>query len=316
MLTQPTTAFGEVALHTEAVACNLCGCTAARRLFTETYALGASRAELGINLCRRCSLIYVSPRLTPESTQLVYQHDAEDTISHHYCWDGSSDAGRFRPLLRRLSRIASGGQFLDVGCGGGQLLVEARRTGRWHVVGVEPVVAAAHQAASYSGATVHATTLEQAPLEPESFDVITLLGVLEHVHDPTETLRHAYGLLRPGGALAVYVPNFNYLRCKDAGIVSWLRTRRWSVLHPQEHQFQYTPRTLKSLLTSQGFELDRLDLGQPFAHGSRLKRTLKGAAFAGLQMLYRTTGIHLAGIEAIARRPAVGGLSLLLRSAA
>ncbi len=289
-------------LLTEEVGCNLCGSRESRRLLTEEYRLQDSCASLGLNRCRDCGLVYVSPRLTTASTLHVYEHDAANTISHHYCWEGSDDASRFRPLLDRLRTVVPSGRLLDVGCGGGHLLAEARRSGNWDVVGIEPVQEVARQAARFSGAKVYPTTLEQTPLEPGSFDVITLLGVLEHVHDPSGLLQRVSTLLRPGGALAVYVPNFNYLRWKDAGILSWLRTRRWSVLHPQEHQFQYTPRTLTSLLEHQGFELERIDLGQPFSHGSAWQQGMKNMAFLGLQGLHHLTGIHLAGIEAIARQ--------------
>lgn len=292
----------DVALTLETVPCNLCGENDAQRLFTEHYCLGERAVRLGINRCARCGLVYVSPRLTLASTRLVYEHDSAQTISHNYCWDSGGDVSRFGPLLTRLAGVAPGGRFLDVGCGGGHLLKEAKQAGRWEVVGVEPVSDAAQQAAAYSGVTVYPTTVEDAPLTEGTFDVITMLGVLEHLHDPSGTLAHVRSLLRPGGVLAVYVPNFHYLRLKDTGLFAWIRTGRWSVLHPQEHLFQYTPRTLTSLLRAQGFDVQRIDVGLPFDHGGPATQRIKRAAFRALSTLHRLSGIHLGGIEAIAAK--------------
>jgi len=290
-------------LATESPACNVCGSYAARRLWTEEYRLGASRAELGIVRCRSCGQIYVSPRLDQPSTRLVYEHDRSATISHHYCWDAADDGRRFRKLLRRLDELQPGGKrLLDVGCGSGDFLRAAARTGRWQVTGVEPFAPMAAEAGRRAACAVHATTLEEAPLEPGSFDCVALLGVLEHLHDPRAVLRRAHDLLRPSGSLAVYVPNFHYLRLVQTGPISYARTGRFSSLHPQEHLFHFTPRTLERLLEATGFRLHDLHVGPPFLQGSRLRRWLKTAAYGAACALAGFTGLHLGGLEAIALR--------------
>jgi 2-polyprenyl-3-methyl-5-hydroxy-6-metoxy-1,4-benzoquinol methylase len=290
----------DLKLVTEHVACACCGESVAKRLYTERYTLGGSSAELGVNRCGRCGLVYVSPRLTEPSTSLVYELDADHTISNTYCWVGSDSERRFAPLLARLSKAAQPGQLLDVGCGGGQFLRAAKRTGRWQVIGVEPSADAAEQAARYAACEVRRTTLQSAGLPEGTFSVIAMLGVLEHVHDPIATLRLARTLLDESGVLAVYVPNFNYLRWKDAGLACYIRNGRWSKLHAQEHLFQYTPRTLVRILKSCGFEIVRIDVGKPFAARGGVARTLKDAAYWATCALKVSTGIHLGGIEVIA----------------
>jgi 2-polyprenyl-3-methyl-5-hydroxy-6-metoxy-1,4-benzoquinol methylase len=296
-----------VSLLTEVVPCTFCGSHHAKRLFTERYELAGSAVDLGINRCRGCELVYVSPRLTPESTRLVYELDTWQTISHAYCWDGSSSERRFDALLGRLAATARPGDrvprgtLLDVGCGSGQFLRAAKRTGRWRVVGLEPIAAAAHEAERYAECEVRRAKLDDAGFPPGSFNVITLLGVLEHLHDPVGTLRSARRLLERGGVLAVYVPNFNYLRLKDTGPISYARTGRWSKLHPQEHLHQFTPRTLLLVLKACGFEVLRVDVGRPFVPRQWATRVLKEAAYAAACMLQISTGIHLGGLEVITR---------------
>ena len=289
-------------LATETTDCNLCGSRRTRPMYRQRYRLGDSEATLSIVRCRRCGLIYVSPRLTRESVQAVYRLDEVHTISSNYCWTRSTSDGRFRRVLARLGELRPDGRLLDVGCGSGQFLKEARATGRWEVLGVEPSAAAAGEARRLAGCTVHASTLDGAPLERGSFDVLTAFGVLEHLHDPVGTLRHAGTLLKPGGVLAVYVPNFHYLRMKDTGLGALVRRRRWSDLHPQEHLFHFTPRSLWALLEKAGFEVVDLDVGCPFVRPRGVRRWLKMAAYHAVRALWAATGIHLGGIEAIARR--------------
>ncbi|KTD41676.1 class I SAM-dependent methyltransferase [Legionella parisiensis] len=50
--------------------------------------------------------------------------------------------------------------------------------------------------------------VEQANLEPASFDVIALMDVLEHLPDPEQTMRHCLQLLKPGGCLIIQTPQF------------------------------------------------------------------------------------------------------------
>ncbi len=289
---------------TEEVPCNLCGATSYKRLATEKYQLLNATVDLGINRCLSCDLVYVSPRLTPASTQLVYQHDSEHTISNNYCWDGSNSASRFAPLLDRLTQLAKPGLLLDVGCGGGHLLKEAKKAAQWDVIGIEPNESTAEQAQRYANCRVDACFLEDAGFDKNSFDVICMLGVLEHLHDPIGTLRNVRRLLKPDGTLAIYVPNFNYLRLKDAGFLSYLRTGKWSNLSPQEHLFQFTPTTLTNLLDSAGFSTLRVDIGRPFSHGNLLRRMVKQTAFATVKLLRLTTAIHIGGLELIAK-PAI-----------
>jgi SAM-dependent methyltransferase len=107
------------------------------------------------------------------------------------------------PFLRR-------GRLLDVGCGAGELLAV------WSVqqdscVGVEPNREVARAARERTGLDIRPGTLFDHAFPPESFDVVTISHVLEHVPDPRALLRRAAELLRPGGELLIWVPNFESL---------------------------------------------------------------------------------------------------------
>lgn len=103
--------------------------------------------------------------------------------------------------------LPPGGRVLDVGCASGGLLALLReRAG--HLAGLELSAAAAAAAARVGDEVVHGALQDaQLPFEPDSFDLVVLADVLEHLADPAAGLRRAAGWCRPGGAVLVSVPN-------------------------------------------------------------------------------------------------------------
>jgi SAM-dependent methyltransferase len=125
-----------------------------------------------------------------------------------------------RRLLRRLRRHVPGGRLLDVGCGHGLLLDEARRLG-YDVEGVELSTTAARYARENLGLRVRHLALEDAELDTERYDAIVIVDVLEHVDDPVACLDRLRALLAPGGALLIATPDPSSLVARAAGGRWW-----------------------------------------------------------------------------------------------
>jgi 2-polyprenyl-3-methyl-5-hydroxy-6-metoxy-1,4-benzoquinol methylase len=98
----------------------------------------------------------------------------------------------------------SGGRALDVGCGGGEF-VEFLTSHGFDALGVEPSDDAAISAQS-RGIDVRQGTIESVG-DLGRFDLITMLNVLEHVHDPVRVVEIVRVLLVDDGVLVVQVPN-------------------------------------------------------------------------------------------------------------
>jgi 2-polyprenyl-6-hydroxyphenyl methylase/3-demethylubiquinone-9 3-methyltransferase len=129
----------------------------------------------------------------------------------HRWWDTESE---FRPLHQinplRLAWIddivpLAGKRVLDIGCGGGILADAMARKGA-EVLGIDLAgkalkVAQLHaleaQTPGVSYREVSAETL--AGEQPESFDVVTCMEMLEHVPDPSSVVRACATLVKPGG---------------------------------------------------------------------------------------------------------------------
>jgi 2-polyprenyl-6-hydroxyphenyl methylase/3-demethylubiquinone-9 3-methyltransferase len=125
-------------------------------------------------------------------------------------WDPNSE---FKPLhdlnplrLQYIDERASldGKSVLDVGCGGG-ILAESMAALGARVTGIDAGKAPLEVAKLHlleSGHEVeyqHIMVEELAAQQPESFDVITCMEMLEHVPDPGSVISSCAQLLKPGG---------------------------------------------------------------------------------------------------------------------
>lgn len=130
----------------------------------------------------------------------------------HRWWDPNSE---FKPLhdinplrLNYINRNTpvKDGRWLDVGCGGG-LVSEGLASLGGNVTGIDlsekPLgVAKLHLLESGLKVDYHLSSAEDwATLHPESYDHITCLEMLEHVPDPSSTIRACANLVRPGGQI-------------------------------------------------------------------------------------------------------------------
>jgi 2-polyprenyl-3-methyl-5-hydroxy-6-metoxy-1,4-benzoquinol methylase len=152
-----------------------------------------------------------------------------------------------RHLRSLLSGVASGGRVLDVGCGRGVLLRVAAQAG-FEAHGVEVSAAAAKGADAFAQIRI-ARRLSDAAYPEGFFDAVIVWHVLEHLRDPRATLREIHRVLRPGGRLAVAVPNFASAQARWAGA-------DWFHLDLPRHLHHFRLDGLERMLDSCGFAVE------------------------------------------------------------
>jgi SAM-dependent methyltransferase len=150
--------------------------------------------------CPKCALLY---RTSVPSSTTVDEWETFTFDSQNTAYD-LSRAAYFAYLWTHIRRITGKrhGRFLDVGCGPGLLLRPAGLDG-WDAEGMEVSPKQCAAASGYSGCPVHCGPLENADLEPGSYDLITMIDVWRHLIDPMDTTQACMRLLKPGGALVI-----------------------------------------------------------------------------------------------------------------
>jgi SAM-dependent methyltransferase len=188
--------------------------------------------------CVECGTVQ-QPSLPAERLHDLYRRMRDDR-------DLVEEEGRRRAARRLLDLLAPhvpSGRLLDVGCGHGLLLDEARGRG-YDVLGIELSQDGARHAREVLGLPVLQTPLEQSGLEPRSFDVIVMTDVFEHLADPLAALEQCCELLAPGGALMLTTPDPSSLTARIAG------RRWWSFL--LAHRCLVPRATVRELLLAEG----------------------------------------------------------------
>jgi 2-polyprenyl-3-methyl-5-hydroxy-6-metoxy-1,4-benzoquinol methylase len=286
--------------YLETISCVLCGYENNRPFSFERVFLGRETHSVGVNKCKMCNLVYVSPRLNSFGLAELYDKDY-DSFCGVYC-------GSFDPASQEYQRFQSyvhdvlpqGGKILDVGCGTGNFLSQFVEDHRYGVEGLE-LSRYAGQEAVKKGIRVHFGEITEVPALKEQFDALTLLYVLEHVPQPLHVLQEAYGLLKPGGYCLIAVPNYNYLQLVYTGLVALLLFRNKTALHAGEHLQNFTPSTLMKMVKKTDFEVVRWECASPFGVGSRPVVAAKTVLSGILRVLF-FFGVHLGGIHLILRK--------------
>jgi 2-polyprenyl-3-methyl-5-hydroxy-6-metoxy-1,4-benzoquinol methylase len=150
----------------------------------------------------------------PKAEKLSDYYESEDYISHtdtkRNVLEFVYHAVRQIALKRKLKLINSFNsetkQLLDIGCGTGDFLETALKS-NWTITGIEPNAQARAITNSKTNNAVFETE-QLDKLKPNSFDVITLWHVLEHLPDLEQQIKLFKSLLKPNGTLVIAVPNF------------------------------------------------------------------------------------------------------------
>ncbi|WP_188049263.1 bifunctional 2-polyprenyl-6-hydroxyphenol methylase/3-demethylubiquinol 3-O-methyltransferase UbiG [Flavobacterium sp. GP15] len=135
------------------------------------------------------------------------------------------------------------GSILDIGAGTGDFLSFVQQEG-WQAIGVEPSEKA-KAIAKKKGVSFVGNTIE---LENNSFDVISMWHVLEHVPDLDSQIKELKRLLKPNGTLIIAVPNFKSFDAKHYG-------KFWAAFDVPIHFWHFSKTAIKLLFEQEEMKL-------------------------------------------------------------
>ena len=206
--------------------------------------------------CRRCGLVFVSPRV--QAGAIVDSYSAgEDPV---FVSQAEAREKTFGESVARIETLTGGpGRVFDIGTAGGSFLAAARARG-WQVDGCEPNRWLAAWGKSHYGIDIRPGPLTDHDLPKAHYDVVTLWDVVEHLPQPSAILDRVKDLVKPGGYLILTYPDIGSPSARYLG-------RFWPFLS-SVHLYYFSKVTMREMLKKHGFELiqtrphtQRLELG-------------------------------------------------------
>jgi len=189
---------------------------------------------------RRCScgMVYTHPQPAPGSIDCTIDHHPVEFYAGSAAFKARWVAARCPP-----------GRLLEVGCGEGFFLMEARARG-YDVVGLDAHLGRARHVSETLQIEVESCRLEDSRLPPASFDVVYHCDLLAHFSDPIAALHLMARLLRPDGVL-----------CFEVGIlggISPIWYRFTGGLGLGYHLWLYSGKAVYALLAQAGLHLEHV----------------------------------------------------------
>jgi 2-polyprenyl-3-methyl-5-hydroxy-6-metoxy-1,4-benzoquinol methylase len=243
-----------VSTNVEYPACPLCGSERREAPFRLHEPYRVAR-------CPACGLHYLYPRVIERAMREAYRQPSYyEGGACGYADTSYTDQERalratFKRLLKNLSRRGlNGGDLLEIGCGYGYLLDEARAYFDRRV-GTDFSLRAAEIARS-TGAEVFVGGVEQVPHESR-FDCVLAIQVIEHIYEPVSFVGQLASHTKAGGHVVLATPDIGGILRKAMG-------RRWPSFKVPEHVLYFDFRTLSAVMQRAGLS-DVLRLPYPHA---------------------------------------------------
>ena len=221
--------------------CNICNNSKYKILY-ETKEGGKYGYYSGGNFgrivkCCNCGLVYKDP-VEKDIKEKYGRLDDKD-----YLRSKEARIEKFKIDLSKIQKYKKEGKILDIGCGHGLFLGVAKDRG-WDAYGIELSKEVCKYGRSL-GLNIINKGLEETNFKENSFDVITLWDVIEHVENPSETLKLSNHILKKGGIIVFSTPNIGSLFAKIMG-KKW-----WNLVNM--HLYYFDKKTIKKILEKNGF---------------------------------------------------------------
>lgn len=241
-------------------ACKICG--------SEDYSirLEFKDKKREIVACRACAAWRTIPYFSMD-------YSSREFYCEHYINNETLYRGFARGLVQRISKHRRGGRLLDIGCSVGFLLEEAGELG-FEAEGIELNKKAAGFARS-RGMKVKVCNIEDAGYNDNTFDVVSLNHILEHIAGPNDFLQGVKKIIKEKGILVIGVPNHDSLIARLCG-------KGWYGWGVPEHVWHFDKASLGKLLVNNGFRIREMIQNSQYHPFSKSFRKNSIALAAGI----------------------------------
>ncbi len=236
-----------------------------------------------IQKCTKCQFVFTNPRPAAEAIGKYYQSDSY--ISHTDGGKGVLDkvyvtarSFTLRWKEQLVLKQHDQGELLDVGCGTGEFIHHMKNAG-WSVAGMEPTESPRTKASEKIQQKIYSSLQDIN----QSFDVVTLWHVLEHIHDPNDTIIKLKSLLKENGTIFIAVPNHESPDAKEY-------QSHWAAYDVPRHLWHFSKSTMEQLMNKHGLKVtDVLPMKLDAYYVSLLSEKYRNPEQAGIINMIKAT---------------------------
>lgn len=268
----------------ETIACDLCGNFDYRPYLKARDHINKIEGIFSVVQCRACGLVYTNPR--PSKTEMSAFYPASTSyyvftekdlepmkvlsgsyrsmLQYFKGYPGTKKGSRFLKALllpyylfkrhkfavEAIPDYVPDGNLLEIGSAYGKFLHGMKSMG-WNVQGIEMSSEAAAACKKVFDIDLICQDMDSVSFEANSFDVIVMRMVLEHVFSPAEALTKISAWLKPAGRLIVVVPDISGAEARLFG--EWFYG-----LHLPNHLYHFSPETISKYLVRHGFRMEEI----------------------------------------------------------
>ncbi len=199
--------------------------------------------------CKQCHMAFVQS--IPNDDQFYASIYADSTRDVSIDFKYSGKLAIFDQIKTSLLKYKTAGTLLDIGTGTGAFLHQMKT--HFKTTGIE-LGSSAREYARSIGFEVYEAPVEKLPFPSESYDVVTIIDVLEHLPDPKAAMSEIHRVLKIGGLLYIKVPNYKMQVAKQ-NILNFLKLSNEGMMGDYIHINHFCPRSLSTLTINHGFEI-------------------------------------------------------------
>ncbi len=222
--------------------CKVCGNTEIRIVANK----GRHYQDLTTAICTNCGLVHSHPIPSEDELKEYYREQYRSDYKSAFKPKNKHILRYTQNALERLNRLKNftenNVKLLDIGSGSGEFLYVAKKQG-FDVTGIEPHEGYSKYTRENFDVKIVNSIFQEAKIENESFDVITIHHVLEHLQRPLSALIHISKWLKFNGIIMIDVPDVEHSYHSPINRFHYA------------HIYNFNHLTLKAILTKAGFEV-------------------------------------------------------------